>query len=118
MLPPAPVLTNKNCSVNRVIGLLLAAVGLGVCSCSPPGPRALLQGKKLIDDGKYAEAVEKLEQAAALLPKNALAWNYLGLAYHGSQQPEAAVKAYRAALALDHKLITVRYNLGCLFLEQ
>lgn len=118
MLPPASVLTNKNCGVNQLICLLLVIVCLGVCSCSPPGPRALLQGKTLIDNGKFAEAVEKLETATALLPKNALAWNYLGLAYHGSRQPEAAVKAYRTALALDHKLVTVRYNLGCLFLEQ
>src|SRR5688572_8643496 len=118
MLPPLSVLTNKNYGVNQLICLLLAVVCLGVCSCSPPGPRALLQGKTLIDDGKFAEAVEKLEKATALLPKNALAWNYLGLAYHGSHQPEAAVKAYRTALALDHKLVTVRYNLGCLFLEQ
>jgi tetratricopeptide (TPR) repeat protein len=118
MLTPASVLTNKNCGSNRLIYLLLAAICLGLCSCSPPGPRALLQGKKLIEDGNYEQAVEKLETATALLPKNALAWNYLGLAYHGSQQPEAAIKAYRTALALDHKLVTVRYNLGCLFLEQ
>jgi Flp pilus assembly protein TadD len=78
----------------------------------------LLQGKKLIDEGHYAEAVPQLERAAALLPKNALAWDYLGLAYHGNGQVEAAVKAYRTALALDHKLAVVHYNLGCLYLEQ
>jgi len=62
--------------------------------------------------------VPKLERAAALLPRNALAWNYLGLAYHANGQIEQAANAYRAALALDHKLMVVRYNLGCLYLEQ
>ena len=59
-----------------------------------------------------------LKRATVLLPKNALAPNYLGLAYHAAQQPDEAVKAYRMALALDHKLAAVRYNLGCLYLEQ
>src|SRR5688572_5838424 len=117
MLPPASVLTNKNCGVNRWFLLLVAALCVGICSCSPPGPRALLRGKELIDEGRHAEAVEPLERATALLPKNALAWNYLGLAYHGTQQSEPAIRAYRTALALDHKLIPVRYNLGCLYLE-
>jgi tetratricopeptide (TPR) repeat protein len=57
-------------------------------------------------------------KAARLLPKNALVWNYLGLAYHGQQLPEPAAKAYRTALAHDHKLSAIRYNLGCLYLEQ
>jgi tetratricopeptide (TPR) repeat protein len=72
----------------------------------------------LLDEGRYADAVPKLEKAAALLPKHALAWNYLGLAYHGNGQLEQAANAYRSALALDHKLMVVRYNLGCLHLEQ
>jgi len=77
-----------------------------------------LEGKRLLDEGKYPEAVESLKRATVLLPKNALAPNYLGLAYHAAQQPEEAIKAYRMALTLDHKLAAVRYNLGCLYLEQ
>src|SRR6266536_2667098 len=118
MLPPATVLTNRNCGLSRMHGLLVAAACVWICGCTAPGPRALLQGKKLIDEGHYREAVAKLEKAATLLPKNALAWNYLGLAYHLSQQPEQAAKAYRMALSLDHKLSAVRYNLGALYLEQ
>jgi tetratricopeptide (TPR) repeat protein len=98
--------------------LLVTAACVWISGCTPPGPRALLQGKQLLDEGRYADAVPKLEKAASLLPKNALAWNYLGLAYHGNGQLEPAANAYRAALALDHKLMVVRYNLGCLYLEQ
>lgn len=102
----------------RVAGLLGLWVCFFILGCSPPGPRALLEGKRLLDEGKYPEAVEALKRATVLLPKNALAPNYLGLAYHAAQQPEEAVKAYRMALTLDHKLAAVRYNLGCLYLEQ
>lgn len=118
MLTPAPVLTNRNCGVNKAFCLLLAVCCLPFVGCAPPGPAALLEGKKLIEQGRPGDAVAPLEKAAALLPKNALAWNYLGLAYHGSGHVEPAIRSYRAALALDHKLGIVRYNLGCLHLEQ
>src|SRR5262245_8853437 len=117
MLPPAEVLTNLNCGVNAVLALLFTAILLST-GCAPPGPRALLEGKKLVDEGRYAEAIEPLQNATRLLPQNAHGWNYLGLAYHGSGQPEQAVKAYRSALTVDHKLSVVRFNLGCLFLDQ
>jgi tetratricopeptide (TPR) repeat protein len=98
--------------------LLVTAACVWISGCTPPGPSALLQGKQLLDEGRYADAVPKLEKAASLLPKNALAWNYLGLAYHGNGQFEPAANAYRTALSLDHKLMVVRYNLGCLYLER
>jgi tetratricopeptide (TPR) repeat protein len=118
MLPPTPVLTNGNCGVRRMYCLLVTAACVWISGCTPPGPSALLQGKQLLDEGRYADAVPKLEKAASLLPKNALAWNYLGLAYHGNGQFEPAANAYRTALSLDHKLMVVRYNLGCLYLER
>ena len=118
MLPPAQVLTNKICGGKWLFSLLTVAACFWILGCSPPGPRALLEGKRLLDAGNYPEAVASLEKASSLLPKNALAWNYLGLAYHAAQQPEQAIRAYRVALSLDHKLAAVRYNLGCLYLEQ
>ncbi len=72
----------------------------------------------MIKEGRYGEAVEQLQTATELLPKTAQAWNHLGLAYQGNHQPDEALKAYRTALSLDHKLAAARYNLGCLLLEQ
>lgn len=95
--------------------LLLAATLTG---CRPPGPKALLDGKELIDRGQYAEAVERLKIATSLLSTNAQAWNYLGLAYHQAGQANDAADAYKKALALDQNLVEVHYNLGCLWLEQ
>jgi tetratricopeptide (TPR) repeat protein len=118
MVPPATVLTNKNSgTAPRALALALA---LCVCwsGCTPPGQRALLQGKKLVDEGRFAEGVSKLEKATRLLPKFAPGWNYLGLAYQGNRQADQALRAYRTALELDHKLAAARYNMACLFLEE
>ncbi len=61
------------------LGFLLSLALLS--GCTPSGERALLEGKRLIDRGKYPQAVQKLEKATSLIGStNALAWNYLGLA--------------------------------------
>ena len=101
-------------NLSRLILLLAALAG-----CAPPGPRALLEGKRLVDEGEYPQAVEKLRAATALLRgTNALAWNYLGLACHHAGELAEAEMAYQRALALDHDLSEARYNLGCLWLAQ
>lgn len=99
------------------VGLILAIAVL-VTACSPPGPRALLKGKKLLDAGNYAQAAEALKNATSLMPTNAVAWNYLGLAYHRAGQGTNAAAAYTRALALNRELSEARFNLGCLWLEQ
>src|ERR1041384_6704698 len=118
MLPPSLMLTNKKRSASSLNLLLTISGILFLLGCTPRGPRALLEGKKLIEQGKSAAAIEECKLAASLLPTNALAWNYLGLAYHGAGQTTNAMRAYQKALALNHDLVEVRYNLGCLLLEQ
>src|SRR5437868_7698423 len=87
-------------------------------ACRPPGPRAVLEGKKLLEKGQYAAAIEEFREATVLMPTNALAFNYLGLALHEAGQPVDAERAYQRALALDHDLTEAHYNLGCLLLPQ
>jgi Flp pilus assembly protein TadD len=110
------MLTIKN-QVGQHVILLVAAVTL-FAGCGPAGPRALFKGKKLIEAGRYEEAIAKLKTATLFLNTNAQAWNYLGLAYHQAGQSEEAAKAYSHALALDHDLSEAHYNLGCLWLAQ
>jgi len=93
--------------------LLLVASG-----CTPAGPKALIQGEKLVHKGKYTQAIEKLKLATALIPTNAQAWNYLGLAYHHAGQLDEAEKTYRRSLLVNHDLSEAHFNLGCLYLEQ
>ena len=101
-------------------GLLNVIASLALLSgCTPSGPRALLEGKRLIDDGQYPQAIQKLKAASTLLGgTNAVAWNYLGLAYQHAGEVAEAEWAYQRALALNHDLSEVRYNLGCLWLAQ
>ncbi len=114
--------TNKNLRRalwRRVrVFLMVATVVWAATGCTPPGPRALLEGKRLIEQGSYTAAVDELKIATGLLKTNAQAWNYLGLAYHHAGDAADAVEAYQKALKLDHDLVITHYNLGCLLLEQ
>lgn len=93
-------------------GLILFLAG-----CTPPGPRALLEGERLIQEGRSADAIRRLRTAVEFLPGNAQAWNHLGLAYHGARRPSEAVEAYQQALRLDRNLSVAYFNSGCLYLE-
>lgn len=111
------MLTKKKRSWDRVwLFLMLAAIG--TVGCAPPGPHALLKGKRLLEEGKFTEAIKELKLATSLMSTNAQAWNYLGLACHEGGQPAVAAEAYGKALKLNHDLVIAHYNLGCLFLEQ
>jgi Flp pilus assembly protein TadD len=110
------MLATKNMTRPGVIVFLALAVFLA--GCGPPGPRALLKGKKLLDRGDYSGAVVELKSATSLMSTNAQAWNYLGVAYECAGQPADAVLAYQRALTLDRDLVEAHYNLGCLWLEQ
>src|SRR5438046_770878 len=64
-------------AVSRCVALLLLFVGLA--GCTPAGPRALLEGKRLLERERYPQAVEQLRTATGLMTTNAQAWNYLGI---------------------------------------
>ena len=81
MLPPTPMLTTKNNILYGLIGLIVFLMfTVFFAGCGPPGPRALLKGKKLLARGDYARAVTELKTATSLMTTNAQAWNYLGVA--------------------------------------
>src|SRR3954462_9401695 len=113
------MLTNKKRFGNPLSFLMTLLFAVTVLAgCTPAGPKALLDGKRLLEQGNYERAIEKLKLATSLLATNAQAWNYLGLAYHQAGQPVEAVEAYQKALKLNHDLVIVHYNLGCALLEQ
>jgi tetratricopeptide (TPR) repeat protein len=103
--------------------VVVAAVGMLLTACGPPGARQLQQGERYIEAGQFSEAIVVLRDATRILgdaprPVQAKAWNLLGLAYHNSGQLEAADNAYRAALKLDRDNAAIDYNLGCLRILQ
>ncbi len=103
--------------VAAVLFFLLTATVL-ITACSPPGPAALMRGKKLLDAGKADEAIVELNTAVTLMQTNAAAWNYLGVAYHRAGAWTNAVDAYSQALRFNRDLLEARFNLGCVWLEQ
>ncbi len=110
-------------SPRGIVGCFLGLLALVVLAgCAPPERRSLLEGERLLRQGRPLEAIEPLQRAVKLLATNApacaQAWNFLGLAYHYANQPAGAAQAYQNALARDFNLTVVRYNRGCLFLEQ
>jgi Flp pilus assembly protein TadD len=77
----------------------------------------LLAGRSLIEAGKFADAVAPLEKAVAADPKSASAAYYLGLAYDQSGNKDKAVAEYKAALAINPKLVEPAQNLAAIYLE-
>lgn len=98
--------------------ILFVALALFMVGCTPAGPRALLKGKKLLDQGDYASATAELKIATALLATNATAWNYYGVALQGAGNLDDAAAAYQTALKFDRDLMEAHFNLGGLCLEQ
>ncbi|MCX6922033.1 MAG: tetratricopeptide repeat protein [Verrucomicrobia bacterium] len=104
-------------ALSELLGLALLLALLG--GCTPPGPRTLLEGKRLLDEGQYPQAIQTLKTAVSLLGgTNAMAWNYLGLAYQHAGADTEAEFAYQRALSFDRDLSEVHFNRGCLLLAQ
>jgi hypothetical protein len=76
MLPPASMLAIKNSAGKGAIFFLALAVMLA--GCTPPGPKALLKGRELIQEGRYPEAVDELKTATTLMTTWALPVTGLG----------------------------------------
>ncbi|MCI0540456.1 MAG: tetratricopeptide repeat protein, partial [Verrucomicrobiales bacterium] len=112
------MLTTKKSNGGVLRPLTVALLTALLAGCTPSGPKALLQGERLIHDGKYAEAIDRLKLAVQLLPENGQAWNHLGIALHSAGQKKEASSAYRAALRRNVSLTAVHYNLGVLSLDQ
>ncbi len=58
-----------------------------------------LLGLMASEQGRHAEAVEPLEKAASLLPRQATFWHALAMAHHQAGRPEAARRAAAKTLA-------------------
>jgi tetratricopeptide (TPR) repeat protein len=121
MLPPPPMPATKN-RVEKIVRRAVRAVTLFAAAvfvgCAPGGPRALLDGERLLREGDHGRAIAKLERACRRLPQEARAWNYLGLAYHRAGRLEEAQDAYGRAVVLRPEDGAVRFNLGCLYVER
>jgi tetratricopeptide (TPR) repeat protein len=96
------------------------AAGLLTASTATPGaPRAgdalsttLDEAKKLYKEKKYGESLTLFQKAAGLDPKNAEAYNGMGLCYHAQGKSDLAIESFQKSIERDPVVSTVYYNLG------
>jgi Flp pilus assembly protein TadD, contains TPR repeats len=69
-------------------------------------------GLVFIEEGIYEQAIQALNKALTLVGWDPDLWNYLGVAYWKSGQPEKAIEVYEKALALDPTYAVVLTNLA------
>jgi Tfp pilus assembly protein PilF len=79
------------------LALLLACAGCSTFS----GARLYSSGSRALDQGDAMTAIADLEQAARLLPDSSEVQNHLGIAYEAVGLEDAALGAWRRAVALD-----------------
>lgn len=117
MLPKSLMETIKNwfkCLTPMVLSWFIFG---SLTGCTPSGPRNLLEGEKLINQGNYQKAINRLKKAVELLPNDHRSWNYLGLAYHYNQNYVEAARAYQTAISLNHNFAPAHLNLAKLYIE-
>jgi Tfp pilus assembly protein PilF len=85
----------------------------------PDHVRSLVNlSRVLIEQGRTAEAIDRLVRADELTPESGEVHRLFGRAYHAQGKPEEAIAAYRKAIELDESDSWAMNNLGLLFLEQ
>ena len=65
----------------------------------------------LKEDGKYDEAIAKLQSVLRQYPRDRVVWNELGRIYFLQKKYADAVKAFQATLAIDPEDLQAHYNL-------
>lgn len=90
-----------------------------VPTATPGAPRAedepsntLREAKKLYKEKKYGESLTLFQKAAGLDPKNAEAYNGMGLCHHAQGKSDLAIESFQKSIERDPRVSTVYYNLG------
>ena len=104
------------------IALMLVTFGCATSKINPKeqakGEIYLAAGNDALFKGQYTQALSALLEAVKYLPKNMEAWNSLGLAYLGKEQPEKAEEVWQNAISIDSKSTSVRNSLSALYIQQ
>jgi tetratricopeptide (TPR) repeat protein len=82
---------------------------------SPTGDKpgnALDEAKKLYREKKYAESLAVFRRVADRDPKNAEAFNGMGLCYHAQGKADLAIGAFQRAVERDPGVSSYHYNLA------
>jgi tetratricopeptide (TPR) repeat protein len=108
----------------RMIGGLAAgvvAIAANIPMLSATQMQAITEtnlGTRLMELGRYDEAIAHHERAIALQPDYAPGYNHLGAALRATGRIDEAIARYRKALELQPDFASARYNLANAQLEQ
>jgi|GEM_PF-1932723 len=75
------------------------------------------EGKKLLADGKYEDAVKYYQEKLKSDPKNAVLENQLGYSYAKQFKTQEAIEHYKKAIELEPDYAEAHYNLGYLYMK-
>jgi serine/threonine protein kinase len=89
--------------------------GAGAPSAPAEAAKALIEKARQVAEGKPAEAVALLSQAAAADPKSVQAYFELGRVYTRMKEFPKAIEAYGKAAELDPKFPEPLFNLGYVY---
>ena len=96
-----------------ILTLTLCAPGLAGQAKQPEDP-AVTQGRNLIAQAKYVEAIETLETRTAEQPEDARAWFLLGRALRGAREFDGASAVFERAAEFELARGPALFQLGCL----
>jgi tetratricopeptide (TPR) repeat protein len=109
------VLLSAGLAVLPLVALPAVAAGMGTTPTPEPAkPRNVDfdNGKKLVEQGRYRDAIPLLQKAAQSEPRNADAYNLLGFATRKSGDATGSLQYYNQALAIDPKHLGAHEYIG------
>jgi tetratricopeptide (TPR) repeat protein len=112
----------KQLVVGTSVAILIGggAYGIYVYIASAPQRAAavLLEGKAVMAQGKYQEAVERFTRATDIWPPLAAGYFERGLAHRNLHQTDAAVQDFEQAINADPNLADAHTALGAIYRER
>lgn len=99
-------------------GLLLVGALEGVQDAQAPEQATMAAARAKLQAGEYDAAAELLEAVTQAEPKNGIAWQLLGYAYHAQGDFERALPAHLQASQFPASAGTGFYNAACAYARQ
>lgn len=100
------------------VALLFCGILPALSQDKPPPTEQLQAARKLISQGKNAEAESILAKVVEEFPQSAGGWFQLGLARHGQGKLDSALEAHLKAAEFPQVRSHALYNAGCVYALQ
>ncbi|HUY12545.1 MAG TPA: tetratricopeptide repeat protein [Terriglobia bacterium] len=109
ILPQPRITKSYNGKAFRLLSVTVHNTLEQKLSTLPPeahGSFHLAQGRQLVSEGRYPEAIRELQEAVALIPESSECYLLLGQAYELSGKHQEALREFQTSLQLDNNAAT------------